>query len=101
MLSQYNSHGVSIALEELGYLLMSAALAFMALTLPGASALERWASKLFIGGFAVSLLALTWFLTQYGHGRGYLFDLAIISIVWLTLIPGAFMMATTFHRMHR
>ena len=31
-------------------------------------------------------------------GRAYRFELAVISIVWLTLIPGAFMMAVVFRR---
>ena len=98
MLSQYNPHGVFIALEELGYGLMSAALACLALALPANEGLERWVRRLFVTGFATCLLALAWFVARYGHARGYLFELAVISIVWLTLIPGAFMMAAVFRR---
>lgn len=101
LLSQYNPHGIFIALEELGYGLMSASLACMGLALRQCGKLERWVCRLFVGGFAASLLALGFFLARYGHARGYLFELAIISIVWLTLIPGSLMMAAVFRRISR
>jgi hypothetical protein len=98
LLSQYNPHGVFIALEELGYGLMSAALGCIAPALPGGARLERAVRRLFVGGFATCVLALAWFLARYGHGRAYRFELAVISVVWLTLIPGAFMMAAVCGR---
>jgi hypothetical protein len=98
MLSQYNPHGVFIALEELGYLLMSASMACMAPTLSKATQLERTVRWVFGGGLVVALTALTWFMLEYGHRRAYLFEVAVISIVWLTLIPSAFMMAVDFRR---
>jgi hypothetical protein len=98
MLSQYNPHGVFIALEELGYLLMSASMACMAPTLSKATRLERTVRWVFGGGWVVSLAALAWFMVEYGHRRAYLFEIAIISVVWLTLIPSAFMMAAVFRR---
>jgi hypothetical protein len=99
MLSQYNPHGVFIALEELGYFLMSASLACMGCTVSGTTRrLERVVRWLFVGGFGVATATLVWFLVRYGHERAYLFEIAIISIVWLTLIPGAFVMAAVFRR---
>lgn len=98
MLSQYNPHGIFIALEELGYLLMSLSLACAAAALSSATRLERSVRWLFGGSFVVCVLTLGWFLVKYGHQRGYLFEIAVISIVWLTLIPGAFMMAAVFRR---
>jgi len=98
LLTQYNPHGLFIALEELGYLLMSASLACMAPTLSRATRLERVVHRLFVGGLSASLAALGWFVIRYGHGRAYRFELAVISIVWLTLIPGALMMAAVFRR---
>ena len=101
VLTQYNPHGIFIALEELGYLLMSASLACMAPTLSKATRLERTVGRIFIGGLIASLAALAWFAIAYGHRRAYLFELAVISIVWLTLIPSAFMMAAVFRRSTR
>jgi hypothetical protein len=98
LLTQYNPHGTFIALEELGYLLMAASLAAMALASPSSTHLERTVRSFFVGGLVLALAALAWFTVRYGHGRAYLFEVAIISIVWLTLIPTAFMMAAVFRR---
>jgi hypothetical protein len=98
LLTQFNEHGVFIALEELGYLLMSASLACLASAVPGTTRLERAVRWLFAGGFAVTCAALVYFLVRYGHGRGYLFEIAVITVTWLTLIPGTFMMAAVFRR---
>jgi hypothetical protein len=98
VLTQYNPHGLFIALEEFGYLLMSASLGCAALAFPGGTSLERGVRRLFVGGFAVSLAAFGYFVIRYGHRRDYLFEIAVITIVWLTLIPGALMMAVVFRR---
>jgi hypothetical protein len=98
MLSQFNPHGVFIALEELGYLLTTASLACLGLAQPGASRLEKAVRWLFGGGFAVGVGTLLWYLVRHGHQRAYFFEIAIISIAWLTLIPGAFLMTGVFGR---
>jgi hypothetical protein len=98
LLAQYNPHGIFIALEELGYLLMGASLACMAATLSRANRLERAIRWLFVGGLVASLAALAWFVLRNGHGREYFLEIAIISIVYLTLIPGTFMMTRVFQR---
>lgn len=98
LLTQYNPHGTFIALEELGYLLMSASLACAALALPCATRLERAVRWLFVGGLVVCLAALAYFMIRNGHRREYLFEIAVITCVWLTLIPGTFMMAVVFRR---
>jgi hypothetical protein len=97
LLTQYNTHGVFIALEELGYL-MSLSLACMALALPKATRLDRTIRRLFIGGFVANVAALSWFLLKYGHSRGYLFEIAVISDDWFVLIAGASMATTVFRR---
>lgn len=98
LLTQYNPHGAFIALEELGYLLMSLSLMCMALALPKASRLERITRRLFILGFIASALALCWFVGRHGHERSYLLEISLISIEWSVLIVGAFIMAVVFHR---
>lgn len=98
LLTQYNPHGVFIALEELGYLLMSASLACMAPALSRATRVERAVRWLFVGGLVGCVAASAWFLARYGHGRSYLLEVALITIVWLTLIPGALLMAVVFRR---
>jgi hypothetical protein len=96
LLTQYNPHGVFIALEELGYLLMSLALACMAPAMSKATWLERAVRWLFVGGFVLNIALLGWFLLQYGHGRGYLFEIAVISVDWMVLIAATVMTAVVF-----
>lgn len=98
LLSQYNPHGLFIALEELGYLLMSLALACMSPALPSSTRLERMIRWLFLGGFIVNVAALCWFLARDGHGRGYFFEIAVIFVDWLVVTIGAFATAAVFRR---
>jgi hypothetical protein len=98
LLSQFNPHGVFIALEELGFLLMVLSLACVGIALPGSSRMERNVSRFFVGGAGVALLTLLGVLLLYGHAREYRFEIAIISIGWCVLIVGAFMMAAVFRR---
>lgn len=98
LLSQYNPHGLFIALEELGYLLMSLSLVCLIPALLRPTRLERAIRWLFAAGFVTTLAALAWFSLRYGHERGYLFEVAVISIDWLVLIAGAFMTAAVFRR---
>jgi hypothetical protein len=98
LLTQYNPHGLFIALEEMGYLLMSLSLACMAPALASPTRLERSLRRLFVSGLAVNLALLGWFVARYGHERAYLFEIAVISVDWLVLIAGAFMAAVLFRR---
>jgi hypothetical protein len=84
ILSQYNPHGVFIALEELGFLLAGISFCFFAFAL-GPSRLERrirrvlLASSILLVGSFVGMSAL------FGLGIEYRFEVAAITIVWLTL----------------
>ena len=98
LLTQYNPHGLFIALEELGYLLMSASLACMAPALSRATRLERVVRWLLVGGLVVNAVALIWIALRLGHARGYLFEIAVISVDWLVVIAAAFMLAVVFRR---
>lgn len=98
ILTQYNPHGVFIALEELGYFLLSTSLACLGASLAGRSRLERAVRRLFVGAWFASVLAVVGFMAGYGHERAYLLEIAVISIAWLSWVPGAFMMAAVFRR---
>jgi hypothetical protein len=60
---------------------MSASLACMAPALSSATRLERAVRWLFVGGSIACVAALVWFLTEYGHARGYLLEVSLVSIV--------------------
>ena len=96
MLSQYNPHGVFIALEELGYLLISVSLAIMAAAMSSSTSLERAVKRLFACGFMVNVVALSWIAWRYGHEREYRFEIAAIGVDWTMLIVGGGMLAAVF-----
>jgi hypothetical protein len=98
MLSQFNPHGVFIALEELGFLLMSASLACVAPSMPRDTAIARAAGALFVGGLVVNLLLFGGIVALYGHAREYRFEVAVISVTWLVLIAGATLLAVHIRR---
>jgi len=98
MLTMYNPNGVFIALEELGYLLMSLAFLCLAAVFVGASRLERRIRWLFIGSFALSIGAFVVVFAVRGIDRGAVFEIIVISIVWLTLIVGGILTALVFRR---
>ncbi len=96
MLTMYNPNGVFLALEELGYLLMSVALLCLAPVFVGARQLERSLHWLFSGGFVLSIGAFLVVFVQRGIDRGAVFEIIVISIVWLTLIVGGILAALWF-----
>ena len=100
MLTQYNPHGVFIALEELGYLLISITFLLYALLFKG-KGLNRAVKIVFLTGFILNLLALLLTCLAYGIHREYYYEIAAISIVWLVFIPNGAMIALLFKRLTR
>lgn len=96
--SQYNAHGLFIALEDLGYLLMSVAFVFMAPVFAGRAKLERALRWLLVAAFVLSVGFLATLSIVYGSDLEYRFEVAVISIVWLTLIAGGVLIALVFRR---
>jgi hypothetical protein len=98
VLSQYNAHGVFIALEELGYLLMALSLACSAPVFEGRGRVER-ALRLVLGGaLAAALAALVFVSLRHGLAREYRFEVAVITIDWLALIVAGILIAVVFRR---
>ncbi len=98
MLTQYNPNGVFIALEELGYLLMSVVFLCLAPVFAGTTGIERALRWLLRASFALAVLALVVVLAIKGSDRGDTFEIAVISIVWLTLIVAGTLSAIVFRR---
>ncbi|MBN1631390.1 MAG: hypothetical protein JW990_16640 [Thermoleophilia bacterium] len=98
MLTQYNPNGVFIALEEIGYLLMSLALLCVAPVFMQESRLERAIRWLFALSFAAVVLALIVVSALRGIDRGVDFEIIVITVVWLTLIVGSILIALVFRR---
>jgi len=98
MLTQYNPNGVFIALEELGYLSMSLVFLLLAPVYVRKTRLERAIRSLFIVSFAAAVVALVVVSALRGIDRGDTFEIAVISIVWLTLIAAGPLLAVAFGR---
>lgn len=101
LLTQYNAHGIFIALEELGYLLMALSFAFMALALDNHSRLETAARWVFTGGFGLAVVAFVTFSVLYSLDRQDRFEVAVISIDWLVLLVNGILISVWFRNQQR
>ncbi len=98
LLTQYNPNGVFIALEELGYWMMSLALLCVVPVFSRRNKLERATGTLFIIGFALMVVAFVGYTVAYGIERGYRFEVAAISIDWIMLIVGGILLGRVFRQ---
>lgn len=96
LLSQFNPHGVFIALEELGYVLMALAMAFAAAALEGDRPSYRIARASLHAALPLSLAALVAISIVFGIHREYRFEVAVISITWLLMLPASAALAFAF-----
>lgn len=101
MLTQYNDHGIFIALEELGYILMSISLFCMGLAFSRSGTLERSLRRLLLAPFLLTLVALAAVIVRFGIDRSYRFEVPAITFNWLVLIIAGIMTAINFHRQGR
>ena len=97
ILSQYNPHGVFIALEELAFLAMGLSFAFLALAL-GSSRLERITRWVFSASSALIVVAFVGMSLYFGFGVEYRFEVTVISLGWLTLMISGLLLAFVFRR---
>lgn len=96
-LSQYNPHGVFVALEEAGFLVAAIAFAFLAPAL-ASSRPERAARWVLLGASAVSILGFVGMSAAFGLGIEYRYEVAAITVVWLTLGVAGALLARAFAR---
>ena len=98
MLTMYNPDGVFIALEELGFLLMSSALALLAPVFVGRDGVERVIRWLLVSSFLGAVGALVGISVARGADRGYIYEITVIAIVWTTLIVAGPLVAVVLRR---
>ena len=97
ILSQYNPHGVFIALEELGFLVAGIAFLFLALAL-GSSRLERATRWVLFVSSALVIVSFVGMSAFFGLNLEYRFEVTVISIVWLTLSVVGALLCVVFGR---
>ena len=98
ILSQYNPHGIFIALEEIGYFIMSISFFSTVPVFSGKSGLERAIRLTFIIGFLLAVFSLIFVSVKYGIMREYIFEVVIISIVWFELIISSILLSSVFRK---
>lgn len=101
LLTQYNPHGLFIALEEIGYLTMSLSFLLVIPLIGGSGLKQRLVRWLFAAGFVVPLGALVVLTIAYGLDRQDRFEVVVISVDWLVLIVNGILLALAFRsRLH-
>ena len=101
ILTQYNPHGLFIALEEIGYLMMSVSFLCMAPVFSGTNRLERAIRWIFIISFILTISSLIILSIVYGINREYLFECVVIVIDWIVLIVSGILLSVVFKRAMR
>lgn len=96
LLSQFNPHGVFIALEELGYVLMAVAMGFAAAALDGHRPSRRIARAALYAALPLSAVAFVAISLVYGIQREYRFEVAVITITWLLLLAASAALTVAF-----
>lgn len=98
LLTQYNAHGVFIALEDTGYLLMALAFLPAAAAVPVSIRPGAWVRWTFGTAFALAMLAFAGLGLRFGPEMGLPFELAIILIVWIAVVVVAIELTVFFRR---
>lgn len=93
LLTMYNPHGLFIALEEIGYLLMSLSFLFASWMVIGTGRTLRAIRWVFAAGFVVPVLGLMAYSLAYGLDRQYRFEVVALSADWLVLIINGILVA--------
>lgn len=96
LLTQYNPHGIFIALEEIGFIIMSISFLFAALIFSNKSRLENVIWWVFILGFIFTMSAFILIVSSLGLHREYIFEVAAITVTWSTLIINGILLAILF-----
>ena len=95
--TQYNPHGVFIALENAGFATLNLGFVFLgsalATTRPRSAAIGAW---VFRAGGTLTLAVMVALATIYRAELDYRFEVAAIGLTWLTLITGGLLMAIAF-----
>jgi hypothetical protein len=98
LITQYNEHGLFIAMEELGYITMSIALFFLAFAFSKNTRAEKIIRIILIFQLFATILAFIFYSIKFGIERSYLFEVATITINWSVLIIVGIMIGFHFRR---
>jgi hypothetical protein len=101
MLIQYNPHGLFIAMEEIGYLIMSLSFLLIAPVFAGKSRLESAVRWLFATNFILAIVSLVVISFIFGLDRQDRFEVIVISINWLVLLLNGILIGRHFKKQQK
>jgi hypothetical protein len=95
--TQYNPHGVFIALENVGYVLLNLAFLFIGLAmLRMPTRIWRAAGWVFAGAGVLTLILLVFYSAFYQMRLDYRFEVTGLAITWLVLIVVPVLLSIAF-----
>jgi hypothetical protein len=97
-ISQYNPHGLFIAMEDLGYLMMCAAMFFLGAALSRNCRLENFGRWLLMVSGAAGIATFVAMSLCFGTNLETRFELAIITISWFALVIASIVLGILFRR---
>ena len=86
LITQYNGHGIFIAMEDLGYITMSISFLFLAFIFSMKNRLEKTIRLILLMPFLLTVLSIVFYSFKFGIDRSYRFEVAAITINWLVTI---------------
>jgi hypothetical protein len=98
LFSQYNPHGIFIALEDVGYLMMGLAFFFIAVVFNRRTRLEQAIRLLFLISSILAVGSLIILALVYGSELEYRYEVAAILIDWVALIISGILLSVFFKR---
>jgi len=101
ILSQYNPHGVFIAIEDFSYLMLGAAFCFTGTALPRITRSARTLRWILMLSLPILFGTYAWMAWQFGPSLETRFELAAITIDWTVLTVAGIMLALFFRRTAR
>lgn len=97
LLTQFNPHGIFIAMEEIAFILMSLSFLFMAPVFVG-DRLQKSIRWVFASSFIVTVLSFLLLIFRFGINREYFFEVTAFSINWLTLVISGILLSFLFRK---
>ncbi len=101
LFSQYNPHGIFIALEDLGYLMMGLAFFFVAIVFVRRDTLERAIRFTLITGAILAVGGLVILAPIYGRDLEYRYEVLSLLADWIVLIISGGLLSVFFKRAGR
>lgn len=84
LITQYNPHGIFIAMEELGFTMMAISFGFLVPVFKGKY--TRLISKIYLVALGAAAIGFVFVQTTYGLDKLDRYEVIIITITWIVLI---------------